>query len=394
MLIFTDQFYFYSMMKIRYFIYGLFLLIGIAACSDDKNEPELPSKRTVLVYMAADNNLSSFGYSNIEAMVKGAKGSALNGGNLLVYFDPKNAEPQLLQIKTQKDGSVIKEVIKDYPNQNSASSQVMRQVINDVIQNKRFEAESYGLMLWSHGTAWLPYNWNIQLRSFGQDGSDWMEIPELEEALPDNVFDFIIFDACYMASMEVVYDLRKKANYFIGSPTEVLANGFPYSLILEPMFRNTADLVAVCDKFFNYYDQQTGVGRSATVSLVSTKELEALRTVTRGILKNREEEVLAMPVTGIQPMDYLSLKARMLYDFDDFIKNTASEEQYADFETALNKAVIYKKATPKATYGLGGGSTLEMKRFSGLSIYIPQEKQVELNDWYRKNTEWYQAVYK
>lgn len=60
------------------------------------------------------------------------------------------------------------------------------------------------------------------LRSFGQDESNWMEIDELAEALPDHVFDFIMFDACYMASTESSLCFRDKADYILASPTEVL----------------------------------------------------------------------------------------------------------------------------------------------------------------------------
>lgn len=379
-------------MKIKYLIYGLLLFIGVA-CSDSKEPFAEKSKRTVLIYMAADNNLSSYGYRNIESILRGSAGKNLNNGNLLIYFDPSDSAPQLLRIVVDKQGVATEEIVKEYPEQNSASSDVMRGVINDVLKDSRFKADNYGLMLWSHGTAWLPYDWRNQLRSFGQDGSAWMEIPELAEAIPDKTFDFIIFDACYMASVEVIYALRNKANYIIGSPTEILANGFPYHLILEPMFKETTDLVAISDNFFNYYDQQSGLSKSATVSIAAVNNLPDLQDVTRSILKDRAAEIEAMSLSGLQPMDNLSTKRTVLYDFGHFIRKVATDEQALAFEEALEKVIIHKKTTPKATYALGGGSTIEMKHFSGLSIYIPQEIQIGLNDWYKTNMEWYQAVY-
>ena len=33
-------------------------------------------------------------------------------------------------------------------------------------------------------------------------------------------FDFVLFDACFMQSIEVAYALRNFTDYYIGSPTE------------------------------------------------------------------------------------------------------------------------------------------------------------------------------
>lgn len=83
----------------------LFLLVlTIAAGCGDEPMPERQAHRTVLVYMAADNSLSRFGYENIDNMLTGIAGGNLNGGNLLVYFDPLNEAPQLIQLRENPDG--------------------------------------------------------------------------------------------------------------------------------------------------------------------------------------------------------------------------------------------------------------------------------------------------
>ncbi len=379
-------------MNIKLFIYGLlslFVLVTGSSCDDDT--PVHVPKRTVLVYMAADNNLSAFGQTNIQDMLKGATAASLNHGNLLVYFDPSNGDPQLLQITINKQGASEKKVIKTYPEQNSASGDVLSAVINEVIDDPRFDADSYGLLLWSHGTAWLPTNYKNMLKSFGQDGSNFMEIPQLAQAIPDHVFDFILFDACYMGSIEVAYELRNKADYIIGSSVEIMGSGFPYDLIIEPLFRKTADLVGVCDNFYNYYNQQSGAWQSASIAIIDMKGLPALKEATRAILQGKEAEVKAMPVNDIQALDYLTTR-RLLYDFDDFIGHFASGSAYTTYTTALGEAIIYKKTTPNSTYGLNGGTSIPIRYFSGLNVYIPREAFLSLNEWYTQ-LEWYKAIY-
>jgi hypothetical protein len=337
--------------------------------------------------MAADNSLSSYSYKNIESIVQGTTKAALNGGNLVVYVDAADAAPQLLQIKVKSDGSIQKLAIKDYAEQNSADPLVMRSIFDEV--RTSFPADSYGLVLWSHGTAWLPYNVQPMLRSFGQDESNWMEIDELAEALPDHIFDFIMFDACYMASTEVAYALRDKADYILASPTEVLGEGFPYKLIIGNFFTETADLQQIAETFYNYYNQQTGLYQSASVSLIATEQLDNLAAICREIVIGKENAIAALPIQELQQLEYLGYTYHALYDFDDFISRLATEAQYTNYLSILNKVVLYKQTTPNATYAKG---QLVINQFSGLSIYVPQNGLATLNDWY-KGMAWYKIVY-
>ena len=375
------------MNKFQRIITGLLFCFPLFwGCTNDVPDPVAPT-RTVLVYMAADNSLSSYSYDNIESIVQGTSASALNGGNLLIYVDAKNAAPQLLQIKVKSDGKIQKLSVEDYPEQNSADPSVMRGVFDKVIGD--YPADSYGLVLWSHGTAWIPYKLQPMLRSFGQDESNRMEIDQLTEALPDHVFDFIMFDACYMASTEVAYALRDKADYILASPTEVLGEGFPYKLIIGNFFTETADLQQIAETFYNYYNQQTGLYQSASVSLIATEQLDNLAAICREIVIGKENAIASLPIQELQQLEYLGYTYHALYDFDDFISRLATETQYTNYLSILNKVVLYKQTTPNATYFKG---QLVINQFSGLSIYVPQDGLATLNDWY-KGMEWYRAVY-
>lgn len=376
------------MNKFQRIITGLLFCFPLFwGCTNDVPDPVAPT-RTVLIYMAADNSLSSYSYDNIESIVQGTSASALNGGNLLIYVDAKNAAPQLLQIKVKSDGKIQKLSVEDYPEQNSADPSVMRGVFDKVIGD--YPADSYGLVLWSHGTAWLPYNVQPMLRSFGQDESNWMEIDELAEALPDHVFDFIMFDACYMASTEVAYALRDKADYILASPTEVLGEGFPYKLIIGNFFTETAGLQQIAETFYNYYNQKEKIiEQSASVSLIATEQLDNLAAICREIVIGKENAIASLPIQELQQLEYLGYTYHALYDFDDFISRLATETQYTNYLSILNKVVLYKQTTPNATYFKG---QLVINQFSGLSIYVPQDGLATLNDWY-KGMEWYRAVY-
>lgn len=215
-------------MKFKLITLFIILCLGFTSCSENET-PEPRTTRTILVYMMANNSLNSFASKNIESMIEGATSKNLNGGNLIVYYAPAGSPPELLRIK-EENGVVKKIHLKDYEKQNSADPDVMRSVIGEVVS--QYPADSYGLVLWSHGTAWLPSDYQNKLKAFGQDGNNWMEIDDLAKGLPDDLFDFILFDACYMASVECTYELRNKAEYILASPTETMADGWPYEEVL------------------------------------------------------------------------------------------------------------------------------------------------------------------
>ena len=233
------------------FSHRIILLLGIvilfSGCANE-DEPEQGSvNRTVLIYMLSNNNLGStyrFDTQNINDMLQVAASGGLNGGNLIIYRDGYDTNPQLIQIRKNESGSAEKAIIKEYPDRNSATTEVMRSVIDET--KELFPAKEYGLILWSHSTGWAPGNSSLALsparryelptRSFGQDGKNYMEIDELAEAIPDKQFHFILTDVCFMGGIECAYQLRNKTDYYIGSAAEVLGAGLPYSLTIPKLF--------------------------------------------------------------------------------------------------------------------------------------------------------------
>ena len=352
-------------MKAKYIVIFFLSLLSFVAC--DKEEVVIPTTapRTVLIYFAGDNSLSGYVSQTLRAIKEGIERDGLNNGYLLIYSEKQNEAPQLFQLKLEAD-TIRQIVLETYDsNQNSASTETLTQIIDKV--QKEYPADSYGLVLWSHGTGWLPSDIYSYLRSFGQDGkNNFMEINDLASALSKYHFDFILFDACYMSCAEVAYAFRGCADYIIGSPTEILANGFQYKSLMGDMF-----------------------------SVMKSDELDELAATCRTLFHDKtERDLFAVPVSELQIMEYLTPNYHALYDFDDYVSRLATEEQYNAFKRSMEKAVIYKATTPKAVYAYPYpyGSYLPVNKYSGLSIYVPQEALPKLNEWY-KDLEWYKDVY-
>ena len=82
----------------------LALSFFLVSCNKDDG-PAPIAKRTTLIYMAADNDLSSYAESNTEVIINAYKKlPSRPDTHLLIYKDTPNAEPQLLYIDQNGTG--------------------------------------------------------------------------------------------------------------------------------------------------------------------------------------------------------------------------------------------------------------------------------------------------
>jgi hypothetical protein len=351
-----------------YIICFIAILFILAACS---NEEELTPTviRTVIVYMSADNDLSLDVLADIEEM---KQGFSETGTNLIVFIDPSDEPPYLLQI-----GKGTEHRIKTYPELNSADANTMQTVIQEIATI--YPADEYGLILWSHGTSWLPVG--SALRSFGKDRDKEMNISDLAKMLPLH-FRFILFDACLMGAVEVVYELRNCMDYVIASSTETIADGFPYHLIIPELIKENVDLKNVAQQYFDYYNNQTGAYRSATVSVIKTDELEALAAEMKQLIEGFTPSE-TFNRTTIQRLDIYGEQ----YHFDllDFVNKAYPDADKTPFVAQLNRTVVYKDHTPEFI------GQYAINTYCGLSCYIPHPARQDLNNFY-KTLQWYKAI--
>ena len=233
------------------------------------------------------------------------------------------------------------------------------------------------------------------MRSIGQDGSDWLEIPVLKRILAETFgsekLDFILFDACNMASVEVAYELRNNTHAIIASQTEVMAEGFPYDAIIKDMFTAQVSCENICKSFYSFY--QTFEYPYGCISYTKTADLEKLAVLTKVIVQQDLDKARAISTNKLQPTDYLTSKGRLLFDMKDYLTQLATSTQSKDLYNIMSDVVPYSASTPELYFNRTGAISVDTKRLSGLSIYVMQPKYPQLNDWY-KQLDWYKAIYK
>src|SRR5690606_451936 len=251
----------------------LVLMIFLCACKKDhENEPTY-ADRMVLIYIAANNDLKDEAVNSVNELE-----SAYQAGiNLLVYLKISPESSVILKVKSDNTSKIVSDTVAIYGNENSSDPDFLAKVVNDA--RRISPASSYGLVLWSHASSWAP-PLGVRLKSFGYDSGMEMDIVDLKKALPSD-FQYIIFDACSMASIEAIYELRNNARYILASPTEVLSSSYPYGQIVPYLFGGKNELIKIGQSFINYYQSLGGEYASATVSLIDTEALPALAQKTK-----------------------------------------------------------------------------------------------------------------
>ena len=396
----------------------LFLLLTFVslftACKDDDG-PSGGKKEnapvTVMGYFVADaSGIEDDIFRNIAAMYDGLA-LMKKPATLLVYWDGSGdygqwEDPVILRYTTDGKGNVngqkqlpedatanevvdLAEVVKQYPSQLSVDKSVMTQVLKDMIAVS--PTERVGLVAASHGSAWT--NSIFMSRSFGQDGKgtdNTMLVSDMADAMKatGKKFDFLLFDACFMGTAEVCYDLRDVADYQIVSVMEVPAYGFPYESSLDYLYEGTVDgYKKICEAYIDFYQERYENGDYAwgTIALVDSKEMEGLADATRAEIVEHKD-VLGNDFDESDIQEYGKQGGRgIAYDLGQLMAVLNNGTMPNAFADQLNKTVLYKSCLEIAN---PSSHKVDAANYCGLGVYIPIRYNDNWNDFF-KTISWY-----
>ena len=369
------------------------LLFGMTAChSDEPADNKTGEGRLILLYAVASNNLASNLTYDMREIINVAPQLDLKNNCVLAYTVNISGECKLQRLEYDKStNKYVFNTIKTYPKTPlSIEKERMEEVFSDVSEN--FDYPYKGLILWSHGTGWIPWfppqsdNGKMsKRRTFGLDYYDGVgyqcNINTLAEAIPAGVFDYIWFDCCYMANIETLYQLRDKTQKIVGYVTEIWNDGMPYDATMPYLLKADADLAGAAFALFTYYDSQYA---AVTVSVTDTSELEYLAEVSNRLLK---EGTPPQYLSGIQ--NYSRLKDQPFFDMGQLMESykNVSAETMADFKDAINKAVTYK-LTSEIDFN---GRLMDVERYSGLSMHYYEDNGTTQEEFY-STLDWFKAT--
>ena len=389
------------------------ICMTFVGCGPKSHEDKTPPQ-TIIFYMAG-THLGGYFRANREA-IKSALNQNIQGkSRVVVFYHTSKSNAELIEYYFH-EGLCKEKVLTTYtlPAQMTASE--MGYIFSDIVG--RTPSKSHSLIIGSHGLGWIPIGaepessaaymgktgkvhtptheelWerkgDIVTRYLGEDTcpQNRFDVTDLAEAIASTgvKMEYILFDACFMANVESIYDLRNSAKYIIGSPCEIMGAGFPYKNIMPLLLQNNGmsyDLDAVCRQFNE--DYAASPGYSGTVALINCAQLEGLAQAMKRVNNAEKKEYRPNDIQA-----YEGQTSHIFFDLGDYVDKMCDDaEAKKAFDEQLSRTAIskYTLDTFFSMYGTMGQYDIEV--FTGMNTSAP-------SSLYRsayEQTAWYKATH-
>ena len=388
-------------MKSRLMVCGCWcaVLLLLAGCHDKESPSSRVVGQTIVVLMPWSTNLKTFFDENLDDMSEAIAEGVLADSRVLVCIASSPSRALLVELKAG-EGTCVRDTLDVFENISFTAPSNVTKLL--AWTEKHFPAHHYAMILGGHGMAWLPagatyslppprlQRGNVPLtRWFGGLTADTqIEIPALAEGirLSGLHFDYLLFDDCYMSSVEVAYELREVTDYVVGCATEIMAYGFPYHECFRYLV-GRPDFDGLCATFLRFY--QSYKVPCGTVAVIDCQELPALADIARAIGASG-----AMTPSGqgyglraVQQLD--GFTPSLFYDLGDLYTHLCSDSVLLTrFHAQLSRAVPHKASTDRYFSAYGG--YYQINHFSGVNTSQSSTNNLSAQ-W--ASTSWSQAIH-
>ena len=416
----------------------LFIVVGVSCSNGDSPDgpdvPVTPVGQTVFMFFPWSNSLLSDFRRTVEDMQTVVAQRSMKDERIMVFMATSEREAVLFELKKQ-NGQCLTDTLRRYSDRPFTSRQWLTSLFSEVMTLA--PASRYGMVVGCHGLAWVPVQGQRSARKrlgsqekidekdnlykeekidkeglykeerIDKEGepNDLMhfevqgpvttrfiggtypetqiETTDLADAMADAGFhtEYILFDACYMSSVEVAYELKDVTHYLIASPTEVLSYGFPY-ITMGKHLLGTPNYKGIADSFISFYSSYNLP--YGTVAVTDCTQLDALAAIAQQINAAAAEQLVP---NGVQIMDGYS--PTLFYDLGHLMSlKDAGTVLTAAFAEQIEKTVPYKGHTGQYFTTLKD-APVDIKHYSGLNT-----SQGSLNHMADRlsETAWYKAT--
>lgn len=375
------------------------LALLFASCENE--EPERINEKTLFMYLPWSSNLTGHFYTNISDMEECISRKGLNNEKVIVFISTDDTEATMFEI-IYKKGKCERKTLKNYTNPSFTTSEGITSILNDM---KTFApAHTYAMTVGSHGMGWLPVD-NTRARSVSDIKKHWeyegvpltryfggttreyqTDVSAFALGIADAgiKMEYILFDDCYMSSIEVAYELKDVTGYLIGSTSEMMAYGMPYATVGGYLL-GKPDYEAICDEFYAFYSMYKYP--YGTLAVTDCSELDNMAAIMKEI---NSRYVFDNSLTGsIQRLD--GYTPVIFFDYGDYVERLCKEDPILlnEFREQLNRTVPYKTKTEKF-YSAVTRSATPIRTFSGITTSDPSSNPVAAS---KEDTKWYKVTH-
>ena len=368
------------------------LSLVFASCHCRHEKPEKPkTEHTLFIYMPWSTTLTSSFNQNLKDFEAALNNNLnlLKNNKVVVFFSSTADSATMFEFKYEKN-NLVRAPLKKYKNSASVftTESGITSIFNDV---KSFaSANRYSMIMSGHGMGWLPvvkskasrgeyekYHWEyegVPLTRFigGKTPDVQTEITTLAKGIKNAgiKMDYILFDACYMSTIETAYDLKDVANYIVACPTEIMDYGFPYAKIGKFLIGDI-NFQGVIEGFYDFYldykinDKPYPYG---TIAVTVTAELDNLATVMKEI--NQTFSFDMEKLNEVQRMDGYS--PVIFFDMGDYVSKLCTDvDLLAKFNYRLEQAVPLSMSRHTESYYSTSIGAVYINAYSGVTISDP-----------------------
>lgn len=263
------------------------------------------------------------------------------------------------------------------------------------------------MIIGCHGMGWIPVSktqsrsslqtvkkhWEYgnapMTRLFGGRESKYQtDITTLAEGISSAglKMEYILFDDCYMSTVEVAYDLKNVTSHLIASTSEIMAYGMPYDKIGQYLIGNI-DYEKICDVFYSFYSNY--VTPCGTISVTDCSEVDNLAAIMKEI--NQRYTFNEELISSLQSLD--GYKPSIFFDCGDYVAKLCSDPDLLEqFNEQLKRTVPYKRNTEYYFTAISSyyGERKKINTFSGITISDPSTSAAALK---KNETAWYVATH-
>ncbi|WP_169583022.1 clostripain-related cysteine peptidase [Microbacterium thalassium] len=356
--------------------------------ADSRDEPSW----TFIAYVMGDTNLEPYALDDLSEMASVGSSEELNIVTM-VDRSPDYSSDGVLNLDDWEDTKLFEvqqdEFVEldDLGELNTGDPATLASFIETAITE--YPADNYALLLWDHGGGWLG------MGADETDDEDALELDEISQGIGEGLsaagvdkLDLLGFDACLMATYEVVSSLAPYADYMVASEEVEPGHGWNYeqlAVIEEDPSTDAPTLAAAMLEGFQEQAVEEDTVSDITLGILDLSGVDALVTAMDDVAADFVADPAAYtPDLALAQHDVLEFgrdpdPSQSFYQIDlgGFLDNLIED---GEGELAESAATAREALDAMVLQHIAGEAT---SASTGLSIYFPPLRSWFYDDYMR-----------
>lgn len=365
----------------------------------DSSDPVALKQWTIMVYLAADNDLETYalqdinemesiigpGHLGITALLDRHSGYSTDSGNW--------SDTRMANIVSDSSSSLLSFSNSSGVESDTRSGQTLTEFILWSIKHQ--PAGNYDLVIWDHGGGIDGIAWD-------ESSNSYLSVAEVSQAVAAAInysntdslshFDVLAMDACLMGMIEVAHPLVGLADYFVASQELVPGEGFAYDDWLD-VFQSDANVTAqeLVNESLSSYVNEYASDSDITISALDMSQMndlvQAMNQFTNLAMGASARDLRAITKVVAGARDYPSDQS---YDFADLGHAMNLIASNRSITNGALKSAAQQVSLCVDDLVMGELGTVNLA--SGVSIYLPYGNERVSSSYHAQSFSFLEAV--